>query len=313
MLNLVKHDLEEKIKRISETENVIKEIDFNIDIDKEKSGYYIINDVTGELNFIYGESKSLLTEGGYFLDEPDIFVKTDELVMKPTEKLLSPMTKASNLARSVYSIQYELKDDDIICFDTNEFDDIILITLLDEEHIRKVILEDKKGEFPQIDLVICKDGDLITVNNRMQIVLDVIEQKSNKYIIDFKNGIVYRNNKRYLFNPKLGIKNDINNIHLNYIIRKQESNGITIKSNQLHSCKKNGFIYLEPLGLTNGKSYKINMFCKGNVEIQKYNYEQDKWIGVQNESLTENDTQKLWIRLELESYSEVFKILIIEK
>lgn len=325
----IKMDIEEKIKETINNDKIYKEISFENDIDKELSDFYIIDNRTGDLEFIYGDRESLLNYKGYFIDRPDecINVSNQSKLLMET-RIRNPYFLGENVYSSMFISEYNFNSDDIIHLKLNNgvfsnpkfnyfylcignLESIKIVNPFVKPHPISNLHVKAVGFQYERNYMRCYIADQDS-NTYFAVNKKICNTIENSYIIDFRRSMVHIN----------GNVLNLNSIHffkalkyflLCYYTEQKLPNKFELKRQNIVIGKRKGFLYFKPFIVPSNINLEVKIFYKGNIEMEFYSYKINKWIPVKFNSISINENNKVHIRIKLNSTDKIMKIFFIEK
>lgn len=318
MQYFLKEFLELGTSRIKSNLKIYKEIDFNYDIDKKISGYYLIERESNELTFMYDNFKSMLNYGGYSIED-------NYTVSKPSYLTFRNFALCrSTFYESKFISNYEIAPNDIfhLEFDNSTFKNFRDKDAFSFNFVNYEGLKDIKNEVPNSKkkaegLAFCFYKEMLILNSYHKeksnslLRLNFSTNSSNnfKFIVDLKNGNFYWNDKKYRFSHDLYFNNSLTTIALIYYQFKLYVNEFTVQSKNLIIGKRQGFIYFKPLIFEKKGWFKIVLIYKGKVLLEVYN--DDKWVNVNSDyRFYAEENKEIKFRLKLNHGDKVFNIIL---
>ena len=340
-MDISKRNIDKKVEEIKSKYKIIKVIDFNCDIDKEKSGYYILDDKNQEIEFIYQKKADLL-------DYPLINMFTGEKILSNDYLELKPDIKAQINDNQeeyfkIYHSDYFFKDDDIVHIKLDKglfIDKMFRIDFLSDNFLTSyknniLDIHSKYGimKFHKIKYEARKYGTFILngedisfwgqkFNDTEILSSFFIELKGEKidFILD-KELNQYKWScdqweKSEFLDSKEYIKTsddlkDMNRIMLQSIgIWKEE---IKLEKESIIIGERKGYIYLNELKLPDEiNRLKVFIISKGKC-LPQIKLKDGGWIDF-NENLDKSLLdEKICLRFYTETYTKVRKIFIINE
>lgn len=309
----INNDIEKFLKNFQ----VYKKIDFNTDIDKEKSGEYIVNNKNNELTFMCDSCKSIFNYKGHFLNDKNGVLEQDKVKFIP-----NVFCNISKFYNSYYFSELEQKDDYILYFD---YRDILLnesqmfrvsISNLDTSIYTHNIINNLNYEetFKQDILLILLEQDktmlrVIDSKNDSLNRFYYYKEKSNNHkysLLDAKNSIIFYNTEQYNFG-NISLKRDKKYVGIWYLTLNKDKE-FNIKRSSVSIGKKKGFIYLKPFYTQ--FNFKILIFSKGRIELEYYSQVTNKWIDFSSLGKTKN--MNMEIRIKLSSLDRIKGIYFVK-
>lgn len=268
------------INKVFEKYNIIKEIDFEKDIDTSKSDLYSCND--GQLMFLAGKKKNVdfgwhrlhsseVLTGEVALDNMDNFRRINGTMFK-SEMIIS---------------KYALKCDEILEADLSKMKEIE-----DNFHVFELhYLTDLWIEYYN-NLEKKDDVYLLSPFGKHDSEYTCIQiLNKSKYLVDYKNADIHGftnlksadqfflstnalicDNKIYGYN-----KNNQQYFMINYQNPKEENMDVIFDLDRIKVRDKSGYIYLKPIKIDNLRDYKFVIVANRNLECQVYDVKSDKW------------------------------------
>lgn len=283
---------------IKKVANIYKEVDFNIDIDVDKSGYYLLDDY--ELQFIFNKKIYDLKNSN-----PCVRMYADKY-------------------RYIYN--YILERDSILVFQYRNNN------LVGEEGIGLYIGNDifknqiETISYPQkfirtdsfyIALSINKNFSCFcySFEENYKYSTRNINKKLNNYIIDMYNKELYIN----------GVETKLLNKENRFIIDKYSLRNVVISytGSNIHSdfpindCDLiigkigKGIIYLNPIKLVNVNKIRVYLIYKGNISLE-FSNNYGNWEKADNK-IIRCDNSILNLRINIDNYSKIYKIYILNE
>lgn len=309
----INNDIEKFLKNFQ----VYKKIDFNTDIDKEKSGNYIINDKSNELIFMYDSCESIFNYEGHFLNDRNGVLEQDKVKFIP-----NIFCNANKFYNSYYFLELGQKDDYILFFDYRDI-------LLDESQMFRVSISNLdtyiythnvinnlnyEKNFKQDILMIRLEQDktmlrVIDSKNDSLNKLYYHKEKNNhhKYLLlDAKNSIIFYNTEQYNFG-NISLKMDKKYVEIGYLTLNKDKE-LNIKRSSISIGKKKGFIYLKPFYTQ--VNFKVLIFSKGKIELEYYSQAASKWIDFNGLGKAKN--MNMEIRIKLSSLDRIKGIYFVK-
>lgn len=296
----INNDIENFLKNFQ----VYKKIDFNTDIDKEKSGEYIVNNKNNELTFMCDSCESIFNYKGHFLNDKNGVLEQDKVKFIPN--VFCSINKFYN---SYYFSELEQKDDYILYFD---YRDILLnesqmfrvsISNLDTSIYTHNVINNLNYEetFKQDILLILLEQDktklsVIDSKNDSLNRFYYYKEKSNNHkysLLDAKDSIIFYNTEQYNFG-NISLKRDKKYVGIWYLTLNKDKE-FNIKRSSVSIGKKKGFIYLKPFYTQ--FNFKILIFSKGRIELEYYSQVTNKWIDFSSLGKTKNINMEIRIKL----------------
>lgn len=311
--------LEREINSTINPNSIYKDIDLTKDIDMVKSGFYLLDqyyldDKIKSLRFIYTEKESLFNYKGYFTDNPKEIKLFEELKFKPSN-FVEPL----NLYMDFFIFEHLIDDDEIINFkfqedlftDNGGFNLILSNNKFKQDCINK--------SFTVSDSLQWKVCSLIQTNNQLGYIeyfngnyknslLPISKHKIGNCILDFKQNIVYLNNKKV----KNSLNNPLNNIIISATTFPQCKDYITLKPDNLMIGNRNGYIYLNPIEVPNNIEFKLKVAYNGNIKVEVYLENLNDWVELNQDDNLKASDNKLNLRFKVSTHDEIYKVVLLK-
>lgn len=309
----INNDIENFLKNFQ----VYKKIDFNTDIDKEKSGNYVIDDKNNELIFMCNSCESIFNYEGHFLNDKNGILEQDKVKFIP-----NVFCNATKFYCSYYFSELEQKDDYILYFDYRDIlldkSQIFIVSILNLDsyiHTYNVINNfNYEKTFKQDILLIRLEQDktmlrVIDSKNDSLNRLHYHKEKNNhhKYsLLDSKNSIIFYNTEQYNFG-NISLKNNKKYVGVWYSTSNKDQI-FNIKRSSISISKKKGFIYLRPF--YSQFDFKVLIFSKGKIELEYYSQAASKWVDFNG--LKKSKNMDIEIRIKLSSLDRIRGIYFVK-
>ncbi|MBZ4645379.1 MAG: hypothetical protein JG777_868 [Clostridia bacterium] len=326
-------DIELIKQKILMNYKVIKQVNFDNDIDLEKSGSFIIHPVENYLEFLYQPVEKIsINECISVLGE--IEINNEGVIFKPTVNPKSlqysyPRKEAICLVRiPINPNEVDIIDISFTCNMTSYFY-MMLVNRFGFETMLKVI----EGKASHRD-VVRSQGSRATqiqcINNEMSVYYmigeDVTENIVSVPVISNSIEYMFNINKTYI-TYKLANKNFMQNINLHrklpidsnsyYIyfgVDNYNINSPTTKEACLHKVvygQEHGYIYLRPINICSKMIQVIMLYC-GNSVVQFFCPDKKQWLEVKDKEIIKNSTGSVSFRVYMHSRDKIYEFAIIE-
>lgn len=308
--------INDNIKKFLKNKIIYKEINFNTDINKKKSGKYIIDDKTRDLIFICDNLESVFNYKGYFLSDSNGLLEQNEVRFIP-----NILCNENKLYSSCYFSEVLPSSNDVLYFENILLDESqqlrISISNLDTSIFRYNFLNNFSCDknFKQtilsayLNYANRNEVRLIEVNlkNKNLIKWYSFKEKNTNYsnsLLDFKTSKVLYDKKEYYFSNNSREKNTLCIIVEYFNLNKERE----FNTSPTNICigKREGFIYLKPFSLK--ISCKILIFCKGKIDVEYYSSIINRWCKI--DEIVHNIVN-VEIRIRLSSFSRLRGIYFI--
>jgi hypothetical protein len=328
--NIMKHEIESYCKELYEKYNVVKEIDFNEDIDVEKSDRYVIDEESGSLEFLFKEVEKIefedyklyrfgefeLTQKGIHLI-PMIDIEIDDSIKRSQVFIKKPILV--NRTPLVY-VSFNTNKDAILCVRiVNQFFYDTCRASVEGKIPWNSELK-QSNEFQRTEAYFSSSDVFIQQQAGLKKVY--IERDVHSSFNSTSGNCVFNTQKGYL-----AIKEKKEKLYHKGIFQEQKCymsiscNSIKPESHDISQpdayieevifAKEDGFIYLKPLKNLMNKKVQIMMLCSEEVIGQYYNQYQDRWIDVScNETLQVKEMLRL--RIYMNFANRIYNIFILE-
>lgn len=298
---VIRSEIKQKIDQIEKNYCIYKEVDFSREVDKLNSSYYLLDKKTGDLIYIYEQSKYLLEYDGYFIQEPNKNI---------TETCIYISDYIFEFNDIIHiKFKYEFLDNNLSCpfvvslinYPNIEFlEKFIKKNFFDKQLFKKekcINFQLKGNEF------ISNIADESSDRNFYSFRTKILPTKLINCFVDLYNNNIYLNEKVYKINYSIHFKEELKYLMLNYPSDSIDKDSIII-------AKRSGFIYLKPYIIPKGVKVCLKAIYKGNIDIQIYSYRGKSWLSINNTYICENGDIK--IRIKMHSFDKLIKIFLIK-
>lgn len=343
MSDILKRKIDKKIEEIKNKYKFLKEIDFNSDIDKEKSGYYILDEKNQEIEFVYQKKADILDYPMTNMFTGEEVLYNDYIELKPDVK--TELTDNQEEYFKYFHSNYFFEDDDIVhikldkdlfcnrffaidflgdellnfnknfILDSYQNYGIVKFNKMNLENIERkwvlFLINSEKilfwgGIYSGLNKMAQFSNEL--ANNKIDFVLD---KKQKKYS---RNDCVWKDVKFIKFEEQKNINTDLSS--LNYIIFQTRGNWdeeVKLERDNIVIGERKGYIYLNEFELSSEiNKLKVFVISKGEYLLQ-IKLKDGSWINF-NENLDRSLLdRKISLRLCMEIYTKIKKILIVNE
>lgn len=321
--SILKRQLQSYCKEVYEKYNVVKEIDFNEDIDVEKSGVYFFDDEEKILRFMF-QKKGEISSKDFFttLGKKEETIQGVKLI--PTEN--KDYCKSEWINCFLIEKKFNKAENDIFYFEFNIHEKGSFIIRFSNEYYGSKIIDayNKKTNAGNLKSESkSKVVDYYFVNNRLASMewsgLGLYYEEYLEYKYDTKFiRFVVNNKEKYILlgDEKLKTKglDYINDEHISIIIAGSSIYGedidyaALIKSFDYGSSQ--GYLYLKPFKLDE-KKVKVLILGNRDIKVQQYLKLDSKWVNV-NKEIEFAQQEEIRLRVDMNSGDIIYKIIIIE-
>jgi hypothetical protein len=327
--------IEEKLGSLKVASKIIKEIDFLMDIDEERSGKYRLNTANNSLEFLYtpveeiSKDKFIIINGEIEKREEGIYLKSN----------LNDVSQNYNMPRkeAVCFIDYKLDFDNIDClsFDFSiitsnpkfrfyipyieEFGYKILCNVKDRLNSHREVLRSPESNailysFLPHQVQINEYIGQHIINN---LVTTTIKNDKINWIVNFQNNqvncLLDDNIKKlslYYEDRRLTKRDRFYLLLENYDINCPDNAEVVIK--KIETGNSEGYIYFNAMNISYNKA-RIIMLYSGSPCVECFFEQSNSWIGIDNSSLVNLNDNNLKLRIKMHTGDRVYRILICEE
>lgn len=311
------------IDEIYQKHNVIREIDFDRDIDTEKSDRFVIDEKERYLEFLFKSAASIsLCDYTVILGE----IKEEE---NRTIRLISSLEKLTedSLMRAYLLVENKVpfKETDMVFFNierSKEFAFNIGLNNYSRYNHMHMIKNHETGFFEKseerISFMSTFTGNEAFLNyvtgNGAELLqtLEMRDTASIQYILDFKNNLVILNERKYKMPLNSFIEKDTSYINLALLPVKEQEKEPWVHIKEISYGKEQGYIYFN-LNLRDYKTDKIGIYCisSANPGVQVYSKTREEWCDL-NQNRFKADHEDIQIRIRMKFGDKIYKIFVVQ-
>lgn len=315
------------IKEIENKYKIIKRIDFNKDLDLEKSGKFYIDKSRGCIEFLYTVS-DIIEPSVYNLIYGEMNTIGEEVRLVPT---FNDMTD-NKVKRAQLLLERKINPSDFIVFDikvklnANTYFFVTLnnyysYELLKAQKEKKVFLA---GDYYQskrrkvMYFTLDANMTMIEYEGLNQSYSHSVPVKNSDYqdeisiIFNFANGSIRFGENKMHFQPSNIIKHD-EPIYISLVCNSKTNADCDMETyvkRIVCGTADNGYLYFKPIAAV--MDMQVFVISKGSPTIEYYSNSLNKWLTINNGSLIKADGKEVMLRARLSTADKIYQILITQ-
>lgn len=316
----------ESIRReIEEKYYIVKEINFNEDIDIERSDKHILDEKNNYLEFLFREIENISPESyTAVLGKSKTVGNGIKMIPTINNDLINDNKKRATFLVEKPLIQNQV---DLVCVNFQRSYSAYFYFFISNHIYHNTMEKIIRREIPYNSEVFISSGsrhinnvfgdNIVTIQTRTDSIPDLdsaltipIQNNCDRFLINLKDNYIKLQEKKYNAPYSSFIKKEKVYISLACIPydSSMENESVLVKSVVYGS--RNGLVYLKPFLLKSSK-LKVFMICSGNPTIQSYSKKIGKWINITSNNISDSGAE-IHLRIKMSLGDKIYHFLIVE-